>query len=62
MESKQKILTYRVSSSGYMNAAIDTVNPFQLSETAFQVRYKYEFLLYLICMLSAKRRQTSQSI
>ena len=35
--------SYRVSSSGYMNAAIDTVNPFQLSETAFQVRYKYEF-------------------
>ena len=26
-----------------MNEAIDTVNPFQLSETAFQVRYKYEF-------------------
>ena len=26
-----------------MNASIDNTNAFQLSETAFQVRYKYEF-------------------
>ena len=35
--------SYRVSSNGYMNAAIDNTNAFQLSETAFQIRYKYEF-------------------
>ena len=35
--------SYRVSSSGYMNAASDNMNAFQLSETAFQIRYKYEF-------------------
>ena len=26
-----------------MNSSLDNVNSFQLSETAFQVRYKYEF-------------------
>ena len=26
-----------------MNAASDNMNAFQLSETAFQIRYKYEF-------------------
>ena len=35
--------SYRVSSNGYMNSSLDNVNSFQLSETAFQVRYKYEF-------------------
>ena len=35
--------SYRVTSSGYMNAASDDMNAFQLSETAFQIRYKYEF-------------------
>jgi len=34
---------YRVDSSGYMASAEDTINAFQLSETAFQIRYKYEF-------------------
>ena len=44
MESKaQNPRSYRVSSSGYMNAASDNMNAFQLSETAFQIRYKYEF-------------------
>ena len=35
--------SYRVSPSGYMNDASDNMNAFQLSETAFQIRYKYEF-------------------
>jgi len=35
--------SYRVSSNGYMNSSLDNVNSFQISETAFQVRYKYEF-------------------
>ena len=34
---------YRVNSSGYMTPSLDDINPFQLSETAFQIRYKYEF-------------------
>ena len=34
---------YRVDSSGYMASSEDTINAFQLSETAFQIRYKYEF-------------------
>jgi hypothetical protein len=35
--------SYRVSSNGYMNASTDNMEAFQLSETAFQIRYKYEF-------------------
>ena len=34
---------FRVNASGFMTAAIDDLNEFQLSEVAFQVRYKYEF-------------------
>ena len=34
---------YRVSSSGYMESSSDSLNDFQLSETALQMRYKYEF-------------------
>ena len=35
--------SYRVSPNGYMNSSPDNINSFQLSETAFQIRYKYEF-------------------
>ena len=34
---------YRANSSGYLNISNDTLNSFELSETAFQVRYKYQF-------------------
>ena len=34
---------YRADSSGYLNASNDSLDPFELSETAFQVRYKYQF-------------------
>ncbi len=34
---------YRVNPGGYMTPTLDEINPFQLSETAFQIRYKYEF-------------------
>lgn len=34
---------YRVNLHGLMNEASDSINAFQLSETAFQIRYKYEF-------------------
>ena len=34
---------YRVSNSGYMESSSDSLNDFQLSETALQMRYKYEF-------------------
>ena len=35
--------SYRVNQNGYMTSSTDVVNAFQLSETAFQIRYKYEF-------------------
>ena len=34
---------YRADSSGYLNASNDSLDRFELSETAFQVRYKYQF-------------------
>ncbi len=34
---------YRADSSGYLNVSNDSLDPFELSETAFQVRYKYQF-------------------
>ena len=33
---------YRVNQNGYMTSSSDAINPFQVSETAFQIRYKYE--------------------
>ncbi len=38
-----KARAYRADSSGYLNASNDSLDPFELSETAFQVRYKYQF-------------------
>ncbi len=35
--------SYRANSSGYLNISNDILNSFELSETAFQVRYKYQF-------------------
>ena len=34
---------YRVNQHGYMGISADQINAFQLSEAAFQIRYKYEF-------------------
>ena len=33
---------FRVNQNGYMSLSSDAINPFQVSETAFQIRYKYE--------------------
>ncbi len=34
---------FRVNQNGYMSSSSDAISPFQVSETAFQIRYKYEF-------------------
>jgi len=34
---------YRANSFGYLNLSSDSLDSFELSETAFQVRYKYQF-------------------
>jgi len=33
---------FRVNQNGYMSSSSDAINSFQVSETAFQIRYKYE--------------------